>query len=87
MDNKILAWLEDIQKSIDEIFDFLPKERNFTEYKKELITKLAQSIDSEESNARNFSSCFGAWQDTRSAEEIINEINSERININEIENF
>ncbi|MBW6497564.1 MAG: hypothetical protein K0B09_04175 [Bacteroidales bacterium] len=27
MDNKINAWLEDILRSIDEIFDFLPEKR------------------------------------------------------------
>jgi len=41
MDNKINAWLEDIIRSIDEIFDFLPEKRDFFEYKDDLKTKKA----------------------------------------------
>ncbi|MEB2781767.1 HepT-like ribonuclease domain-containing protein [Algoriphagus persicinus] len=41
MDNKINAWLEDINRSIDEIFDFLPKKRDFFEYQADLKTKKA----------------------------------------------
>jgi hypothetical protein len=29
MDNKINAWLEDILRSINEIYDFLPMKRDF----------------------------------------------------------
>lgn len=39
MDNRINAWLEDIERSIDEIFDFLPKKRDFFEYQKDLKQK------------------------------------------------
>lgn len=41
MDNKVNAWLEDISRSIDEIFDFLPKNRDFFEFQKDLKTKKA----------------------------------------------
>ncbi|SHF88286.1 Uncharacterized conserved protein, contains HEPN domain [Salegentibacter echinorum] len=41
MDNRINAWLEDIIRSIDEIFDFLPEKRDFFEYQKDLKTKKA----------------------------------------------
>jgi len=41
MDNKVNAWLEDILRSIDEIFDFLPKKRSFFEFQKDLKTKKA----------------------------------------------
>jgi len=41
MDRKIGAWLEDISRSIDEIFDFLPEKRDFFEYQKDLKTKKA----------------------------------------------
>lgn len=41
MDNRINAWLEDIVRSIDEIFDFLPEARDFLEYQKDLKTKRA----------------------------------------------
>lgn len=41
MDNKINAWLEDILRSIDEIFDFLPEKEDFLEFQKDLKTKKA----------------------------------------------
>ncbi len=41
MDNRINSWLEDIERSIDEIFDFLPKKRDFVEFQKDLKTKKA----------------------------------------------
>jgi uncharacterized protein with HEPN domain len=41
MDNKINAWLEDILRSIDEIFDFLPEKRDFFDFQKDLKTKKA----------------------------------------------
>tara|TARA_Y100000815_G_C13220490_1_gene454124 strand:- start:267 stop:476 length:210 start_codon:yes stop_codon:yes gene_type:complete len=41
MDNKINAWLEDIERLINEIFDFLPQKRDFLEYQKDLKTKKA----------------------------------------------
>lgn len=41
MDNKINTWLEDINRSIDEIFDFLPEKRDFFEFQADLKTKKA----------------------------------------------
>jgi uncharacterized protein with HEPN domain len=41
MDNKVNAWLEDISRSIDEIFEFLPEKKNFFEFQKDLKTKKA----------------------------------------------
>lgn len=41
MDNRINAWLEDIERSIDEIFEFLPQERDFVAYQKDLKTQKA----------------------------------------------
>ncbi|MDR2205930.1 MAG: DUF86 domain-containing protein [Flavobacteriaceae bacterium] len=37
----IKIFLLDIERSIDEIFDFLPKERNFFEFQKDLKTRKA----------------------------------------------
>jgi len=34
MDNRINAWLEDIIKSIDEIFEFIPEEKISLSFKK-----------------------------------------------------
>jgi uncharacterized protein with HEPN domain len=41
MDNKVNAWLEDVERSINEIFDFLPEQRDFLVYQKDLKTKKA----------------------------------------------
>jgi len=41
MDPKILAWLKDIQQSIDEIFGFLPEKSDFKTYQDDLKTKRA----------------------------------------------
>src|SRR5690554_4584688 len=41
MDNKVNAWLEDILRSIDEIFEFLREKRDFFEFQKDLKTKKA----------------------------------------------
>lgn len=41
MDNRINAWLEDIERSINEIYEFLPNRTDFLEYKKDLKTKKA----------------------------------------------
>ena len=41
MDNRINSWLEDVERSIEEIFDFLPEQRDFFAYQKDLKTKKA----------------------------------------------
>ena len=41
MDNKIKTWLINMQTAISEIDEFLPKERNFLEFEKDLKTKRA----------------------------------------------
>lgn len=41
MEIRIKVWLVDIQKSIDEIFDFLGEKRDFFSYKEDLKTKKA----------------------------------------------
>lgn len=41
MDKEVLAWLEDIIQSIDEIEEFLPEKRDFFEFKKDLKTRKA----------------------------------------------
>lgn len=41
MKPEIYTWLEDIQRSIDEIFDFLPEKRDFFEFQKDLKTRKA----------------------------------------------
>lgn len=41
MDNGINSWLEDIERSIDKIYDFLPEKRDCFTYQKDLKTKKA----------------------------------------------
>lgn len=48
------------------------------ETKKDMIIKLTSSIDDKPKDKFDFSSCFGAWQDNRSADEINNEIRSDK---------
>jgi len=41
MKHDIKAWLEDIKRSIDEIYDFLPDETTYTEFDKDIKTRKA----------------------------------------------
>ena len=41
MEHDIKTWLQDIDRSIDEIFSFLPEKRNFFEFQGDLKTKKA----------------------------------------------
>ena len=41
MDLKIKTWLQDIDRSIDEIYSFLPEKKDFFEFQKDLKTKKA----------------------------------------------
>lgn len=55
--------------------------------KNELINKLTASISLKSNIQSDFSSCFGAWEDTRSGEEIADEIKAERVNQKDFEGF
>jgi hypothetical protein len=57
------------------------------ESKKDLIIKLTKSIDIKSDDKNDFSACFGAWDDERSADEIITEIRNSRVNNHDIEEF
>jgi len=73
------------ERTFDKYFRFL---KNWDiEAKKNLIIKLTSSIEPKTSDNYDFSSCYGAWVDSRSADEIINDLRNERINSNEIEEF
>ena len=41
MDLEIKTWLQDIDRSIDEIYSFLPAKKDFLEFRKDLKTKKA----------------------------------------------
>jgi len=48
--------------------------------KKNLIIKLTKSINSKPKLKLNIKNIFGAWQDTRTADEIIEDIENSRFN-------
>jgi len=58
-----------------------------TESKKDLIIKLTKSINTNSDDKYDFSACFGAWDDERSADEIITDIRNSRVNYRDIEEF
>ena len=70
---------------VESYFKFMKNWDNET--KKNLIIKLTESIDNEDKKLTDFSACFGAWQDDRSADEIIEDLRSDRVNSREIEEF
>ena len=41
MDNEIKAWLSDIERAISEIYQFLPDQKNFEAFQRDLKTKRA----------------------------------------------
>jgi len=74
-----------VNKIVDSYFKLM---RNWdNETKKNLIVKLTQSIDTKDKKQRDFSSCFGAWEDSRTAEQIIEDLKTDRVDNPEIENF
>jgi len=72
-------------RKVASFFQFMKNWDN--ELKKALIIKLTKSINSKSLNEYDFSMCFGAWKDEKTAEEIVNEIYNSRVNKNEIEEF
>jgi hypothetical protein len=57
------------------------------ELKKDLIIKLTNSIHDKSEDSYDFSACFGAWEDDRNANEIIDDLRNDRVNFNNIEEF
>ena len=72
-------------KKVNSYFRFMKNWDN--DSKKDLIIKLTESIDNEPKRKYDFSSCFGAWIDDRTADEIIKDLYRDRVNNNEIEEF
>ncbi len=72
-------------RKVENYFQFM---RNWdNESKKNLIIKLTQSIGNETEKERDFSSCFDAWVDVRTADEIIEDLRADRVNNREIDEF
>jgi hypothetical protein len=51
-----------------------------TASKKQLIIKLTESIDEPADESYDFSACFAAWDDERSAQQIFDDIRKDRVN-------
>ena len=80
-----MATLKISDKSIARYFGFL---KNMdVQSKKKLIAHLTDSIKSNKKTKKGIDHLFGAWEDTRTAEEIINEIRESRTQNREIEGF
>ena len=72
-------------KLVDGFFNYM---KNWDdEAKKDIILKLNKSMVSDENKSRDFSLCFGAWNDSRSADEIIDDLRVDRVNSAEIASF
>lgn len=66
--------------TIDKYFGFLKRLDNVT--KKRLIVKLTESIEVKEKTHIDLASLYGAWEDSRDSDEIINDIISSRVEKN-----
>ena len=65
-------------KIVDNYFRFM---KNWDiDLKKDLIIKLTESIHTKSKVKFDFSSCFGAWEDERDADVIINDLINDRVN-------
>jgi hypothetical protein len=63
--------------TIDKYFGFLAKLDNISE--KQLIVKLTESIEVKEEKHFDLKNLYGALEDTRTSDEIINEIRNSRV--------
>lgn len=71
--------------TIEKYFGFLTKLDNIS--KKKLIVKLTESIEVKEETDFDLASLYGAWEDSRSSDEIIKDIRNSRVEKNDIINF
>lgn len=72
-------------KTLDKYFGIL---KNLDiDSKKNLIIKLTQSIQTKRKTKTDLKEIFGAWQDSRTADEIIAEIETARFNDRKIEDL
>jgi hypothetical protein len=67
--------------AIDKYFGFLTKLDNIS--KKKLIVKLTESIEVKDGKDFDLASLYGAWEDSRSSDEIIKDIRSSRVDKND----
>lgn len=72
-------------RDIDKYFRFLS--RLDVVSKKRLIIKLTESIEDRETKPFDIRTFYGAWEDSRSSDEIISEIRDSRVDKNNLTNF
>lgn len=63
--------------TIDKYFSFLKGLDNTS--KKRLVMMLTESIEVKEKKKLDLTSLYGAWEDSRSSDEIINDIKNARV--------
>lgn len=68
--------------ALDKYIGFLSRFDN--ESKKKLIIRLTESIVTPAAASLDLASLFGAWEDTRTSDEIVNEIMGFRVNTRKI---
>jgi hypothetical protein len=71
-------------KTLEKYFGLLNNLDNLS--KKKLIIKLTESLDIKEEKV-DLKTLFGAWEDTKESEEIIEEIRKSRVEKTDIESF
>ena len=71
--------------TIDKYFGFLTKLDNRS--KKKLIVKLKKSLETKDEADFDLFSLYGAWEDSRSSDEIINDIRKSRVEKNDLIDF
>ena len=72
-------------RDINKYFRFLSRLDNVS--KKRLIIKLTESIEDRKTKTFDLKSLYGAWDDTRSSDEIISEIRDSRVDKNNLSGF
>ncbi len=77
-----MGYLAITNKALDKYFGFLHKLDNNS--KKRLIIKLTESLEIESPKKADLKSLYGSWEDSRNADDIINEIRDSRVNTQSI---
>lgn len=72
-------------RAIDKYFGFLARLDNRS--KKKLIIKLTESIDAVEEKKFDLKSLYGAWEDSRTSDEINKDIRDSRVDNNNLTDF
>lgn len=80
-----MATLKINNKSLARYFGFLKNMDLQT--KKDLIIQLTDSIESKKVSKNGIDHLFGAWEDTKSAEDSITEIRNSRVENSKLEDF